>query len=421
MSILFYDTSSLLENVDVLFTTQKTKDFVISSITLQELESIKTANYKDEEIKQKARHLTHLLIQNQDKFSVWIFKMSMLNPVIELGLEVNNDTKILACAIDYDKNVAPDETVLVTEDLCFKNIANLFFGEDSIISVRDNYEEDNYTGYKELILTDEQLCQLYSEPKINDLGLLNNEYLIVKNHENEVIDCRKWTEADGFKPIAHKNFYSMNFGAIKPMQGDIYQALAVDTLVTNQISMISGKPGSGKTYLALGYLFSLLDSHQIEKIVIFCNPVVAKNAAKLGYYKGTAIEKMLQTQAGMVLSSKLGSIIEVEKLIEEEKIVLISAGDARGYEVPEHCGVYIMESQNLTIDLLRLLLQRISDTCKVIVDGDYNEQVDMSVYAGSNNGMRKMSEVFRGSDLYGQVELKKIHRSKIADIADNMR
>lgn len=79
-----------------------------------------------------------------------------------------------------------------------------------------------------------------------------------------------------------------------------------------------------------------------------------------------------------------------------------------------------MESQNLTSDLLRMLLQRISEDCKVIVDGDYLEQVDMDVYA-DDNGMKKMSEVFRDSELFGQVELKLIHRSKIALLADKMR
>lgn len=113
-------------------------------------------------------------------------------------------------------------------------------------------------------------------------------------------------------------------------------------------------------------------------------------------------------------------MIEVEKLLQEEKLVIVPAGDARGYETPAHSGVYIMESQNLTSDLLRLLLQRISNDCKVIVDGDYCEQVDMEIYA-ADNGMRKMSEVFKGSELYGQIELQQIHRSKIALLADKMR
>jgi hypothetical protein len=34
--------------------------------------------------------------------------------------------------------------------------------------------------------------------------------------------------------------------------------------------------------------------------------------------------------------------------------------------------------------------------------------------------MRRASKVFRGTDVYGEVELKNIHRSKIASIAQNM-
>ena len=111
----------------------------------------------------------------------------------------------------------------------------------------------------------------------------------------------------------------------------------------------------------------------------------------------------------------------VEQLVQRGQLVLIPAGDARGYEVPPHSGVYIMESQNLTADLMRMLLQRISETCKVIIDGDYNEQVDMDIYAGRNNGMRRCSQAFRGESIYGQVELETIHRSNIANIADRMK
>jgi predicted ribonuclease YlaK len=34
--------------------------------------------------------------------------------------------------------------------------------------------------------------------------------------------------------------------------------------------------------------------------------------------------------------------------------------------------------------------------------------------------MRRASKVFKGSDIYGEVELQTIHRSKIAALAENM-
>ena len=54
---------------------------------------------------------------------------------------------------------------------------------------------------------------------------------------------------------------------------------------------------------------------------------------------------------------------------------------------------------------MRLFLQRVGENCKVIIDGDYMEQVDKDIYGGSNNGMKAASKVFRGKEIYGQVEL----------------
>ena len=415
---LFYDTCSLLLNTNHLF-DNKNQRMVISSITLQELEEIKTSKHKDEDLKQSARRLLRELERHQGEYDIHLFQPLMAIPLEVKGFTITNDLKILATAIDYDKNLHPDETVFITNDLALKQIANLFFGEDSIWSVNEE-ELDNYTGYVEVTMSDEQLAKFYENPYDNFLNLLVNQYLIIKSPEGEVLDTRRW-DGYSFRALSLKPLFSRQFGPVKPMKGDIYQMFALDSLSTNEVTMLCGKPGSGKTYLAFGYLFDQLEKGKLDRIIVFCNPVVAKNAAKLGYYPGTPFEKLMGSQVGAVLSSKLGDETEVQKLVAEGKLVLVPAGDARGYEVPHHSGVYIMESQNLTCDLLRMLLQRISTECKVIVDGDYNEQVDMDIYAGNNNGMRKMSQVFRGNGIYGQVELKNIHRSHIAAIADNMK
>lgn len=41
-------------------------------------------------------------------------------------------------------------------------------------------------------------------------------------------------------------------------------------------------------------------------------------------------------------------------------------------------------------------------------------------FAGRNNGMRRVSKVFRGQEVYGEIELQIIHRSKIAQIAEQL-
>ena len=83
-------------------------------------------------------------------------------------------------------------------------------------------------------------------------------------------------------------------------------------------------------------------------------------------------------------------------------------------------GIYISEAQNMDISLMKLTLQRIGEDSICIIDGDCKAQVDNNEFAGINNGMKRVSNVFRGEDIYGEVTLKNIHRSKIARIAENL-
>jgi predicted ribonuclease YlaK len=95
--------------------------------------------------------------------------------------------------------------------------------------------------------------------------------------------------------------------------------------------------------------------------------------------------------------------------------------DIRGYDTSGmRAGVYITEAQNLDISLMKLAIQRIGEDSVCIIDGDQKTQVDDLAFEGSNNGMRRLSKVFRGSALYGEVELKKIHRSQLANLAEKM-
>ena len=72
--MLFYDTCSLLKELDKVFLT----NFAISNISLMELENIKTSTAKDEETKYRARKILHLLEKYEDKFTLVIFKEPLI-------------------------------------------------------------------------------------------------------------------------------------------------------------------------------------------------------------------------------------------------------------------------------------------------------------------------------------------------------
>lgn len=165
MTYYFYDTCSLLLRANDLF--DKNEHIALSSITLSELENIKTSANKDADVKYAARRLLHTLDENKDKYDTVIFKTSMLEPIVAADIEVTNDTKILACALAYDCKWHPDEVVFVTNDLALKMIANLFFGEDSIMSIDEEAAADKYTGFIERWLTNDELGEFYAHPNEN--------------------------------------------------------------------------------------------------------------------------------------------------------------------------------------------------------------------------------------------------------------
>ena len=273
----FYDTSSLLVMGSELFNNR----FAISSITLEELELIKVSANKDSDIKYAARQLLNQLYHNIDKYDVINYQPEMLELLQKVGLYLdNNDMRILACATYYDIKYHPDEVVFVTNDMSLFILSNLIFGNDSIEMVGYD-QEPEYTGYMEKTLSDDDLSYFYLNQNVNIYNLNIGQYLIIYDKNHKPIDTVVWTGMS-HRHLKYGVFSSRLFGDIKPMRGDIYQACAVDSLLQNQVTMLKGAPGSGKTTLALGYLFSKLEKGQINKIVIFCNTVATRNSAKLG-------------------------------------------------------------------------------------------------------------------------------------------
>ena len=411
MMYKFYDTCSLLLKANHLWDEDCT--LVISSITLEELEHIKTSANKDPDVKFAARKVVHELDQYYGDYEIVIWSSDFA-----LGLLSNEDGKIIACADWFARNHQDDEVIFVTNDLCCKHLAR------TVLSIPvESYEEEayDYDGYKEVYLDSEAMSNFYSNMNKNLFDLHINEYLLVYDQETgELVDRLCWT-GESYRHLSYDSFNSNYFGNIKPMKGDAYQSLAFDSLSNNKITMIKGPAGTGKTFISLGFLLHKLERNRIDKIIVFCNTVATKNSAKLGYYPGTRDEKLLDSQIGNLLISKFGGRIAVEQMINDEKLILLPLSDIRGYDTTGmKAGIYISEAQNLDIELMKLTLQRIGEDSICIIDGDCKTQVDDIHFSGSNNGMRRASQVYRGEDVYGEITLKNIHRSRIAQIAEKM-
>lgn len=404
--IKLYDTNALIDLYDKIFD----EEFYVSRISLRELENIKNSKNKDEETKYRARKLSK-------RFQEQSYMYHTVCTEFDNDPHLGNDDKIIK-AVKFLQDEGID-VVFMTNDACCYNLAK---AEGlKVRSTGAESDDESYLGFRELNLTEEELSEFYSCKdaymcKIHP-EILQNEYFFIKA-KDEVVDIYRRVGNEA-KRVSYPVFNSEFFGDVKAK--DIYQRIAMDSMMNNQITIVRGPAGSGKSWLCMSYLFSLLEKGKIDKIIIFCNTVAVKNAAKLGFYPGDKNEKLLDSQVGNFLSSKLGSRIMVEKMIQEEKLVLVPVADARGYDTTGmNAGVYIQEAQNLDRELMKLLLQRLGEDTICLIDGDDTAQVDLDVYAGMNNGIKRAVEVFKGQDFFGTVQLQKVRRSRIAEVADGL-
>lgn len=400
MGKILVDTNVLMNKPDII----DNGNYVISGFVIRELEKLKQS--ENNERSYKARLAVRKIEENADK--------------LEFVLEEPRNQ-----FYDYDNDYIDNRILtlckqqgfsLLTGDLLLKMKARAVGIE--VVEIEEN--EDDYKGYAEVYMTDEEYTDFYQNRlDLNEFDLLVNQYLIIKDSlTGDVLDALRF-DGQYYVAVKNKGFKTNLFGSFKPY--DYYQACALDSLQNNQMTMIKGKPGSGKSLITLNYAIQQIERGKYSKLICFVNPVASRNSAKLGYYPGTRDEKILDSAVGSMLASKFGDKYQVESMIANNQLLLLPFSDIRGFDTTGMNAIcWIIESQNLDIDLMKLAIQRIGDDSKLIIDGDYNSQVDHSSYEGSNNGMRRVSQVFRGKEMYGEVELPIIYRSKIAAIADEL-
>lgn len=141
-----------------------------------------------------------------------------------------------------------------------------------------------YKGCTDIVLTDKELARFY-EGKEADLVSLENEYLLLKNTENEVID-KYCFQNNKLRKVKYKQIDNSFSGIIKPKNAQ--QECAMDMLQdrTSKIKVITGCFGSGKDFLMITHALDFIRQGMFEKIVWVRNNIEVKNTIPLGALPG---------------------------------------------------------------------------------------------------------------------------------------
>lgn len=401
--IRFLDTCTVLEDYDNL------KDSIICSKTIEELENIKTSVTKSEEVKYKARQAVRAIIR--DKPLVAVVRQSDYDELNRKRLEITNDNLIIACAermyLEENRDI-----VFYTRDYLCGLIARTY-SHLNVETPEEKQVEDLYKGYKTVTSTDEELANVYSKENCENIfNCLLNEYVVINDGEGNFCDVLKWT-GNSYKNVYNKNFKSRQLGVLKPL--DVQQRMTFDSIVENDITVLTGRAGTGKTTIPLAFIMQGLESGKYKKCYIVYSYETLKNQKTLGYVKGDDLTKKLYSSSlGGILSSKLGDMTEVERLIMSGQLDIIPTANLRGIEFGEDSIVLCTESQNLDTYSLKTLIQRCKTGAKLILEGDILEQCDTS----RGVGLFRMIDVFKGHKCFGCVKLKNNYRSEVSELAD---
>jgi len=177
-------------------------------------------------------------------------------------------------------------------------------------------------------------------------------------------------------------------GVVKPRNKN--QQSYVHNVITNDISFGVGVAGTGKTYLAVACAVDALERQEIRRILLTRPAVEA--GEKLGFLPGDLSQKVDPYLRPLydALFEMLG-FEKVEKLIERNVIEIAPLAYMRGRTLND-AFVILDESQNTTVEQMKMFLTRIGFNSRAVITGDIT-QVDLP--RGQKSGLRHAIEVLQ--------------------------
>ena len=400
----FLDTSAILNGA-----LDQYKDAYISLLSLTELENIKTAYNKSEQIKYEARKAVRTIIDSE-QICYNIYPQKVINKLLKQFNFLNdiNDHKIICEAEQLGKEVNA-KILFLTSDGAQYLLAQWMPHLEAIFYNPEKKEMEEYPGWKDYSPSEQELTTLYSMPHNNTLESNINEF--AKIYENgELKDVLFWT-GNEYRNLKYKEFTTNLGERIKPR--NLEQKMYLDLLQNKDIpvKLCIGKFGTGKSMLALNYAIHEVQIGRFDKIIFVKNNLEVKGAGRLGTLPGGEIEKMAPWLRQ--IEDHIGPQA-FEEMINNGQIEPAHLSSIRGRDL-KNCIILVDEAENLLASNIQLLLGRVAANTEIIFCADV-KQCD---YADEKmSGIPKLIERLKGNKLFGMIKLVKTERSQVAALAD---
>jgi len=183
-------------------------------------------------------------------------------------------------------------------------------------------------------------------------------------------------------------------GAIAPRSPA--QGAYIEMLARNEMVFGIGPAGTGKTYLAVAQGVALLQSGQVDRIVLSRPAVEA--GERLGFLPGDMKEKV--DPYLRPLYDALNDMLppdQVAKRIERGEIEIAPLAFMRGRTLA-HCYAILDEAQNTTAAQMKMFLTRMGEGSRMVITGDPT-QVDLP--SGQPSGLIEALRILDGVEGIG--------------------
>ncbi len=143
----------------------------------------------------------------------------------------------------------------------------------------------------------------------------------------------------------------------------------------NQLILCHGIAGTGKTYVSIYKALQdiLRRGTPYDKLIIINPTVDVGNEDKLGFLPGELQAKIQQyNESTFTILDKIIGKSKAGKMIHDGKIEIGVLNFLRGVNL-ENCYVILDEAQNVSPMQIKTLMTRISENCKMIIQGDMSQ------------------------------------------------
>jgi phosphate starvation-inducible PhoH-like protein len=184
------------------------------------------------------------------------------------------------------------------------------------------------------------------------------------------------------------------------------QKLAKQLIINNQIVIVTGRAGSGKSLICAQVALDFLMKKQCDYIYVTRAAIEVGNS--LGFLPGDLEEKFNPyLEAFRENLEKCYDKLKISDLVKDKKIAAYPVQFIRGKTIDDV--LVVEEAQNLTKHEMLAILTRLGKTGKIIINGDLEQQDIRETF----NGLAYVIELSKKIDGIEWVKLKHNHRSDL--------